>query len=174
MHRMSFWSANITGSDAYWYKERGNLASIFEQKKAGTVFFTFSAADFHWSDLHRLMPKTGVTAKERAASLLNNPHIADHWFGIRMKSFITHFFENTLGCEWYWYRYEWQSRASIHAHGTARLQNDPGLIELTGKAYQGRLASTILESGSELSHEETENYRKMFHEVMDAEEVVCR
>jgi len=29
------------------------------------------------------------------------------------------------------------SRNSIHAHGTARLKNDPGLVDLTAKAYRG-------------------------------------
>jgi len=53
---MSRHAANITGSDAYWYKRRQELISIFEQKKTATLFFTFSYADNHWEDLHRLMP----------------------------------------------------------------------------------------------------------------------
>jgi len=53
---MSTYAANITGSDAYWYKRRQELVAIFEQKKTATIFFTFSYADNHWADLHRLMP----------------------------------------------------------------------------------------------------------------------
>lgn len=56
LHRMSAYSANITGSDAYWFKRRTELESTFEQKKPATVFFTFSYADNHWADLHKLMP----------------------------------------------------------------------------------------------------------------------
>ena len=54
--RLSPYSANITGSDAYWYQRRRELEATFEQKLAATIFFTFSYADNHWADLHRLMP----------------------------------------------------------------------------------------------------------------------
>ena len=56
MQRMSPYAANITGSDAYWYQRRSELQATFEQKKPATVFFTFSYADNHWHDLHKLMP----------------------------------------------------------------------------------------------------------------------
>ena len=45
-----------------------------------------------------------------------------------------------MDCEWRWYRFEWQSRTAIHAHGAARYKNDHGLIELTSEVYNGRLA----------------------------------
>ena len=56
MKRMSAYSANITGSDMYWYHRRMELEATFEQKQSATVFFTFSYADNHWHELHRLMP----------------------------------------------------------------------------------------------------------------------
>ncbi len=56
LHRMTAYSANITGSDPYWYKRRCELQATFEQKKPATVFFTFSYADNHWEDLHKQMP----------------------------------------------------------------------------------------------------------------------
>ena len=56
MQRMSPYAANITGSGAYWYQRRAELQATFEQKKPATIFFTFSYADNHWHDLHRLMP----------------------------------------------------------------------------------------------------------------------
>ncbi len=61
----------------------------------------------------------------------------DWYFGYRLKKFLEIVFDRLLGCEWRWHRYEWQSRNSIHAHGTARLKNDPGLVELCTKAYKG-------------------------------------
>jgi hypothetical protein len=56
MKRLSSYTANITGTDAYWFQRRCELLAIMEQKKPATVFWTFSYADLHWFDLHRLMP----------------------------------------------------------------------------------------------------------------------
>ncbi len=50
----------------------------------GMIFFTFSAADLHWSDLHNLIPYEenfdSLTEQEankyRYQDLINNPHIA--------------------------------------------------------------------------------------------------
>ena len=35
-----------------------------------------------------------------------------------------------MNAEWKWLRFEWQARGSIHAHGCAKLSNDPGLCSL--------------------------------------------
>jgi hypothetical protein len=58
------------------------------------------------------------------------------------------FFDEILACEWRWYRFEWQSRSSIHAHGCARFSNDPGLIQLTALVYKGRMATEKLNDAS--------------------------
>ncbi len=42
-------------------------------------------------------------------------------------------------CEWRWHRFEWQSRTKIHAHGAARFNNDPGLIELSKQVYLAKI-----------------------------------
>jgi hypothetical protein len=43
-----------------------------------------------------------------------------------------------------WYRFEWQSRTAIHAHGVAKLKNDPGIADLVIKVYVGRLMAQNL------------------------------
>ena len=40
----------------------------------------------------------------------------------------------------HWFRYEYEGRGSIHCHGTAKLNNDPGLGQLTQTALKGFLA----------------------------------
>ncbi|CAB4029508.1 Hypothetical predicted protein [Paramuricea clavata] len=68
----------------------------------------------------------------------------------------------------HWFRYEYQSRGSIHCHGTAKLNNDPGLCQLTQTALKGFLAqkfkdendcsdTTELEQGIEAG--DNEHYR---------------
>ena len=48
----------------------------------GLLFFTFSAADLHWPELHKLMPEDrysddeSILAKKRQQNLIKNPHIA--------------------------------------------------------------------------------------------------
>ena len=38
MKRLTAYSANPTGSDAYWYHRRQQLEAIFQQKRCGTAF----------------------------------------------------------------------------------------------------------------------------------------
>jgi hypothetical protein len=130
-------------------KRRGELEATF-QYKCATCFFTFSYADNHWNDLHKLMPG-GFSADKnvRYQNVLNNPHLVDWYFSYRLNEFLKVVFDGILECEWRWHRFEWQSRLSIHAHGAARFKNDPGLIALTQLIYDGRCAE---KKKSELEH----------------------
>jgi hypothetical protein len=55
----------------------------------GLIFFTFSAADLHWPDLHNLMPSSGnpaegeTVAKCNHQNIIDNPHIAVWFFSKR-------------------------------------------------------------------------------------------
>ena len=53
---------------------------------------------------------------------------------------MKHWLYDTLGAKWHWFRYEYQGRGSIHCHGTAKLNNDPDLCQLTESALKGFLA----------------------------------
>ena len=55
-----------------------------------------------------------------------------------------HWLDHVLGTEWKWLRYEWQARGSIHAHGCAKLTNDPGLCNLVKVAAFGWKLQQIL------------------------------
>ena len=75
--------------------------------------------------------------------MINNPHIIDWFFTQRLESFVKHWLYDTLGAKWRWFRYEYQGRGSIHCHGTAKLNNDPGLCQLTETALKGFLAQKV-------------------------------
>ena len=47
MNRMSAYSSNITGSDAFWQQRQTEPEVKFEQNAPATVFFPFSFADNH-------------------------------------------------------------------------------------------------------------------------------
>ncbi len=50
---------------------------------------------------------------------------------------------DSLDADWHWYRFEYQSRGSTHAHGCAKLKNDPGICALVEKAW------TLSEEGND-------------------------
>ena len=144
LQRMSAYSSNVTGCDSYWHKRRCELEATFEQKPPATVFFTFSYADNHWNDLHRLMPQyfgndNTIKDQSKYQDVIANPHLVDWYFSHRLNNFLECVFDKILDCEWRWHRFEWQSRTAIHAHGAARFRNDPGLIELTKRVYIAHL-----------------------------------
>src|ERR1051325_131600 len=71
----------------------------------GMIFFTFSAADLHWPDLHKLMPhgknpaeaeSEQESSKLRRQDLIDNPHIAAWFFEKRFKLFL----KNVLIPKW--------------------------------------------------------------------------
>ena len=56
---------------------------------------------------------------------------------------VKHWLYDALDANWHWFRYEYQGRGSVHCHGTAKLNNDPGLCQLTQTALKGFLAQRI-------------------------------
>ena len=138
--KISRYVANIAGSNAYWYKVREDLKAIVTTVGTPTFFFTFSSADMHWPELHRLLGNENGTSEERRQAVIKNPHLVDWFFTQRVESFIKHWLYKTLDAKWHWYRFEYQARGSIHCHGIAKLNNDPGLCDLTKTALKGFLA----------------------------------
>ena len=152
MAKMSRYVGNILGSNAYWYKVREELKAIIANKGPPTIFFTFSAADMHWPELHDIFGhgcQSEHSHDERRKNVINNPHLVDWFFTKRIESFIKHWLYDTLDAEWHWYRFEYQHRGSIHCHGTAKLKNDPDLCKLTDIALKGFLAHKMLQQSNE-------------------------
>ena len=79
-----------------------------------------------------------LTVKQ--VNAISNPHLVDWFFTQRLESFIKHWLYESLGEKWHWFRYEYQGRGSIRCHGTAKLNNDPGMCQLTQIALKGFLA----------------------------------
>ena len=173
MAKMSRYVANVLGSNPYWHKVKEELKAVITSKGAPTMFFTFSAADMHWPDLHDLFSndsKSENSSDERRQNVISNPHLVDWFFSQRLDNFVKHWLYETMDAEWHWYRFEYQHRGSIHCHGTAKLKNDPGLCELTEIALKGFLA--------EKAQIETEGTHHDAQELIDtgknAEKKVCQ
>ena len=84
--RVLHYGKGLHGTCQYWMHRRAELIDMIKQLGSqGMVFFTFSAADMHWLDLHNLMPsgENSVEAessqdavRRRRKDLIDNPHIA--------------------------------------------------------------------------------------------------
>ena len=146
--KVSRYVANIGGTNAYWHRVKEDLKAIITNVGTPTLFFTFSSADMHWPELHALFEEnnnvnTNLTSEERRQNVISNPHIVDCFFAQRLENFVKYWLYDTLKVKWHWYRFEYQGRGSIHCHGTAKLNNDPGLCELTKVALKGVLAPAM-------------------------------
>ena len=115
------------GSRQYWHARYQELKVLLQQK-GSSFFFTLSSADNYWPQLHSLMPNgtSNTTYGGSVNAVIDNPHITDWFFHAKAADF---WLEESLDAEWHWYRFEYQARGSIHAHGCATLKNDPGLCK---------------------------------------------
>ncbi|KAK3916877.1 ATP-dependent DNA helicase [Frankliniella fusca] len=100
----------MRSTKSFWNSRCSELLDMVNQIGAPTVFFTLSSADYHWPDLYRLLGHdvSKLSAKEKGILLADNPLIADSFFYLR---------------------YEYQHRGSIHLHGLAWLKGAPHVSE---------------------------------------------
>ncbi len=92
------------------------LGRLHEGSPNRPFFITLSCADLYWPDLLRLLPggvPQSFAAKWRA--ILDNPHLVDRYFELRMKEFILHMLQEHLSASWYWFR-------RIRCHGLCRIR----------------------------------------------------
>ena len=137
MGRAVRYATNVSGTDGYWLGQQRHLEDAVDQLPSLTSFTTYSAADHHWYDLHRLLPRateeplvendTAVRdTRDRDPGLIDNPHIADWWTWERMKIYEEVFpAPDTADATWHWDRAEWQSRGSLDVHGCSSWGCEP-------------------------------------------------
>ena len=156
VNRLQRYVSKIQGTNQYWYQRQQELLALIDQKGCPTFFFTFSAADSRWPDLQRLLQTNqGASRTEKAQAVIDNPHLTDWFFMQRLQEFIRHWLGGVLDAEWFWYRFEYQARGSIHAHGCAKLKNDPDI-----RLLRKRACLAVLEN--ENKHEMSPNDFQLF------------
>ena len=174
VNRLQRYVSKVQGTNQYWYQRLQELLALLEQKGCPTFFFTFSAADSHWPDLQRLLQNDeGATRSQRAQAVIDNPHLTDWFFVQRLEAFVTHWLNGVLDAEWYWYRFEYQARGSIHAHGCAKLKNDPDM-----RLLRNRVRLAFLENETtrhEMSPDDFEFfYQEIVQEGEDAKKLLIQ
>ena len=160
MKKLMRCTKNVTGTNAYWNDERGKLRATINQVSSATIFWTLSMAEFHWPEFHSLL-SDNETLRE---SIINNPHLLDWFFTVRVEKFVKHWLYKQMGAQWHWYRFEFAvMRGSIHCHGLAKLKSDPGLCSLGQVALKGYYAQQQLASNTF----DLENYSDLERDVCE-------
>jgi hypothetical protein len=125
----------LRGTHAYWMKCHVELTDLIQQIVSPTIFFTLSATDMQWPDLHKLMPGTfpadpAQARKWRRQNVIDNPHIVASYMHLRQTMFREEIFLKFHKATNYWCRYEWQHRGSPFVHGFLWLKDAPNMDTL--------------------------------------------
>lgn len=120
-----------------WGRE---LQAVVKGLGAGHIFLTQPAADLHWPDLMRHLPRyqkwlqADANQRIRIAreNLRDNPHIAAFWFHFRWQTFLHVILELKLKVVDFWSRYlnEWRGRGSTHAYSILWIESAPASEDL--------------------------------------------
>lgn len=138
VNRMVRYGGNLRGTRAYWLARRAELIDMINMRGSPHAFFTLTAADLQWPDLHRHMPvetevpegNAQAARRQNRLALNKNPHVAATYLDHRVQIFLKHFLFPTLGADHFWYRYEWQDRGSGHIHGFVWLKDAPDVSKI--------------------------------------------
>ena len=72
--------SSLRGTRYFWHKAKNELTDMISQLRCPTFFFTLSAADTKWPDLHAIMPgipppDVAKQHKWRNDNIISNPHL---------------------------------------------------------------------------------------------------
>ena len=101
--------ASLRGTRSFWHKSKNELTDMISQLGCPTFFFTLSAADTKWPDLHAVMPGTPPTSfakhqQWRIQNIISNPHLASLYMHHRFTIFHEEVLLKHLHANDLWYR----------------------------------------------------------------------
>ena len=108
LSNLSTWTANLTGSDAFWKKQYKELRCITEQCCQWTTFDSFSSADLYWKDIYRLLTGKNVlpNIKQRRQLLNSHPLFVTEFFVKKWNNFFEKHLKPLWGITDWYIRYE--------------------------------------------------------------------
>lgn len=176
INKLLYFAAPIPGTRQYFRYMTDKAISFVkylritsEDQKMFNFFQTFSAADLHWDDLHRLLPgsehylgKTVVDNLEnvaeeerdrciastedcrlRIANIKRHADIVDAYFKHRIDLLLKKVLP-VLGSREYICRYEVQARGTIHAHILLHVEDGPSHQQLIDAFSSSGVANILL------------------------------
>ncbi|XP_059064988.1 uncharacterized protein LOC131857017 [Cryptomeria japonica] len=134
-NQLMCFAASLRGTRAYWKISRKDLTTMIHQLGAPTLFFTLSAADTKWPELHKLFPPNlspefQSTKKQFIQNIVHNPHVTALFLHFRFTIFREEIIDKLFKAKDHWYKYEWQHRGSAHIHGFLWLPNAPDMDKI--------------------------------------------
>ncbi|KAK3923565.1 ATP-dependent DNA helicase [Frankliniella fusca] len=131
------YSSSIRSTRNFWFSRSAELQEMVQQIGLPTIFFTLSAADFHWPRLFDLLKEAyglvNVNEQERHKLMFENPKICSDYFFALAETFINDILLVYFNVKDHWYRYEWQLRGSPHVHGVLWFAGAVNVKELQVK-----------------------------------------
>lgn len=173
---------NLRGTRPYWRQRCSELTQMVRQLGTPTVFFTLSAADYHWPDSFRILTQgrdpNSLTERERADFMHDNAHTVAWFFYIRVDLFMRVFMRSFFGVRDFWYRFEWQARGSPHCHGVLWLEGAVDCSDISSLTdeqrqtiiqYFDELVSAVLEEMP--THQGRQNHpcRKRYFDIPESQ-----
>ncbi|XP_059065211.1 uncharacterized protein LOC131857122 [Cryptomeria japonica] len=130
--RLMRFGTSLRGTRSYWIKCRAKLTDMLHQIGRLTIFFTLSATDLYWPNLHVLMPETPPNNPREAQlwrkkNVIDYPHIVSQYMHSQYSTFRKEVLDKGMNVKDYWCRYEWQHRGSPHVHGFIWLNGAPNM-----------------------------------------------
>ena len=91
--RVARFGSSLRGTCSYWNKSRAGLTNMINQQGTATFFFTLSAPNTKWSDLHALiLGDLSIILDQKHQwnihNIISNPHIASQYMHNRFKIFL--------------------------------------------------------------------------------------
>lgn len=110
------YSSSIRSTKNFWYTRSSELQDMVHQIGLPTIFFTLSAADFHWPHLYDLLKeystKEELDETERHNLMFNHPKICSDYFFEVAEIFINQILIPHFNVKDHWYRFEWQVKCN--------------------------------------------------------------
>jgi len=139
-----YYGSNLRGTRSYWKQRCSELIQMVRQLGTPTIFFTLSAADYHWPDLFKILSPNvnpnSLDEKQRATLMHDNPATVAWFFEKRCDIFMKLFMTKFFAVKDYWYRFEWQHRGSPHIHGLLWLEDAPSCSDIDSLSHECRAA----------------------------------
>lgn len=91
-HKLMHFGTTLRGTRSYWKKGRAELYDLLKQLGIPIIFFTLTAADLYWTDLHAFMLRAQPldpreAQKGRIQNVINYLHIVVHYMHLKHTMF---------------------------------------------------------------------------------------